>query len=302
MRLPLLVSGEPGSGKTQLGFAVAHELGKPAPFKFVTKSTSVARDLFYEYDAVRHFRASQANQAEPVDVRNYLTYSALGLAVLLALPIEVRQRFIGARDNRDTSQDDSASMGTMLQERLRTKPPQQSVVVIDEIDKAPRDFPNDLLDEVDTMTFRVPELGGLETPVLPASLRPIVFVTTNSERQLPDAFLRRCAYVNIRYPVGEELDAILASRLDGMFKVGTPFLKDVRRFFEYLRKNELLDKNPGVSELIQFLLALGAAGVEPNNTIAGARSIVRDTIPLLGKSKEDIVRLLGEVEKWTSPD
>ncbi|HEX4295576.1 MAG TPA: MoxR family ATPase [Rhizomicrobium sp.] len=297
LRIPLLISGEPGSGKTQLGYAVAHELGKPRPFKFITKSTSIARELFYEYDAVRHFRASQASGGA-ADARAFISYSALGLAILLGLPLERRRRFLAA-SVFDRSLDTEASPESRdLRERLRADAPRQSVVIIDEIDKAPRDFPNDLLDEIDTMTFRIPEFDGLETPSLPPELRPIVFITTNSERQLPDAFLRRCAYAHLRYPSGRELDAILASRLSGMFSAQSAFLVDTRDFFEDIRKQEMLDRDPGVAELIQFLLAAADRGVDPDTGIAPAREIVLDVVSTLSKSEADTRRLKDHIEKW----
>src|SRR5262249_35311543 len=121
---PLLVTGEPGTGKTQFAASAAHELGLLPPLTFHTKTTSIATDLFYKYDALRHFHDSQFRK-ETVHTENYIAYEALGLAILLSMP--------------------SPDADAYLPERLRDRGPLRSVVLIDEIDKAPRDLPNDVL-------------------------------------------------------------------------------------------------------------------------------------------------------------
>ena len=136
---PLLVTGEPGTGKTQLGAAIAYELGQPGALECHTKTTSSARDLFYRYDALGHFHAAQFRRDNPPAVEEFIAYEALGLAILLAQdPIEAK--------------DD-------LPKKYREVGPIRSVVLIDEIDKAPRDLPNDVLNEIEHMTFTVRETG-----------------------------------------------------------------------------------------------------------------------------------------------
>src|SRR4051812_30988757 len=144
---PLLLTGEPGTGKTQLAYHLANKLfGAARPITFNTKTTSAARDLFYSYDAIRHFRDAQLaragvnTNADATSVEQYITYQGLGLAILLANP----------RDQ----------VGHLLPEALRDSPVRQSVVLIDEIDKAPRDLPNDVLDEIERMRFEVKETGS----------------------------------------------------------------------------------------------------------------------------------------------
>ena len=301
LQMPLLVSGEPGSGKTQLGFAIAHELGKPAPMKFVTKSVSTAQDLFYTYDAVRHFQITQTASKEDgldqaaSDVRHFIDLAPLGLAILLALPLEQRRPFLPP--NFDQIEASNPQQAERLAQ-LKNPDPRQSVVIIDEIDKAPRDFPNDLLHEMENLRFRVPELGGIETPSIESGLQPIIIITTNSERQLPDAFLRRCAYVHIEYPRGKALESILASRLAGVFEASAPFLADAQKFYEDLRAKQIIDKPPGTAELLQFMQAMAANGVDHTQPIAAQVELVQQGVALLGKIKTDQERILTALADW----
>lgn len=190
---PLLLTGDPGSGKTLVAYSVARELDLYPPEEFVAKSTSEARDLLYTYDALGHFRAApgkdQANSALP-----YIEFQALGRAILRASrPEEVTDLFPAG-----------SSSG-----------PRRSVVLVDEIDKAPRDFPNDLLREIESMKFRIPELAGREVRAA-ADHRPVVVITSNSEKLLPDAFLRRCIFYDVPFPDDKKLEEIVARRLGGI--------------------------------------------------------------------------------------
>src|SRR5262249_10966729 len=167
---PLLLTGEPGTGKTQLAFSVAWQLGLDSPLIFETKSTSVSRDLFYNFDNLRRFQAAQV-PSESLDPKAYISFKALGLAILYTLP--------------------AAELSEIVSTGASHHEPRRSVVLIDEVDKAPRDFPNDILNELEHLYFRVPEMGNRIVRADPA-LRPIVVITSNSEKGLPDAFLRRC--------------------------------------------------------------------------------------------------------------
>ena len=170
---PLLVTGEPGTGKTGLAHRIAWELGySDRALVFNTKSTSTARDLLYTFDVMGHFHSPHIPGASK-EARDYLRFGALGQAIVHSLKLEQVRSLLRS------------------QEAEEYPGPRRSVVLIDEIDKAPRDFPNDLLHEIDTMKFRAPELTEHEIAADPA-LRPVVVITSNSERNLPDAFLRRC--------------------------------------------------------------------------------------------------------------
>jgi MoxR-like ATPase len=281
--VPLLVAGEPGSGKTQLGYAIAHELGRPKPLLFTTGSTSVAADLFYRYDAIQHFRAAQIkSDSHDSDARAFITYSALGLAIIMAMEQSERQQFL------------SSNAFLVLQHAPKT----QSVVIIDEIDKAPRDFPNDLLTQLSTMRFEVPELGGLRTPELDPDYHPIIVLTTNSERQLPDAFLRRCAYVHVDPPSGDALAEILKNKFRSSLTESHVLLKDVVKFHDVLRNQGLLEKPPSTAEILQFFESLLARKADIGIGLSSQREVAEASISVLAKHKVDFEKIREALHEW----
>ncbi|MDQ0468945.1 AAA family ATPase [Labrys wisconsinensis] len=263
---PLLVSGEPGCGKTELGYAIARCMGIGRVHFFSTKSNSEARDLFYSYDAIGRFRDAQATRdpaAPAPDIADYVEYQALGRAILDAHEeASIRHLLRGSRPYSHPGR------------------PRRSVVILDEIDKASRDFPNDLLREIEDLSFRVPELarreGDAAEPETPGGiapdLRPIVVVTSNEERQLPDAFLRRCVFHEIAFPEGDILGRIIASGLRKRLPPGGGdafTLPDddramLLRLLEEFRGMQL-DKRPGISETIDAatLLAYPSRSAPP---------------------------------------
>ncbi|MEL6829400.1 MAG: MoxR family ATPase [Pseudomonadota bacterium] len=286
--MPLLITGEPGTGKTELGRAVAHELGAGLPYVFETKSTSQARDLFYNFDSLGRYGAKDTG-ADP-DPVNFITYSALGLAILNAFELENVSSFF--------------PNGTALHNG-----PKRSLVIIDEIDKAPRDFTNDLLNEIARMAFRVPELGGLASPGMddraegvPAHLKPIVIITSNSERGLPDPFLRRCIYFHIPFPSAETLKEIVATRLEGL-PSASPLVGDAIDLFSKIRDEQsqpLVQKRPGTAELLNWLQFLVSRGYSSSSHIRNESEIE----PLLGsiyalvKTEEDLAALQTHIPVW----
>jgi MoxR-like ATPase len=279
LRQPLLVTGEPGTGKTQLAASIAWELGLGKPLRFDTKSTSRARDLFYTYDALGHFQASQ-NREDRRSAQNFISFNALGLALLLARPRE--------------------DVDALLPQGFEHDGPRGSVVLVDEIDKAPRDFPNDLLAELEEPRFRVAELGNLPAVEADAVLRPIIILTSNSEKNLPDAFLRRCVYHHIPFPKdGDRLREILASRLGSLAPQDSPLVTSAIELFYVLRGEPCgLAKKPATAELIAWLQALVRAGASPAASLRRQAPFLEGTIGVLVKSSEDMKRANVALGEW----
>lgn len=294
---PLLLTGEPGTGKTQLADAIAWQLSRYAGFemrdralKFQVGSTSVARELFYSFDRLRQFSDYQIvkdAKARP-SYESYLTLSPLGIAFLLAQP-----------ENRLYARVPAAFRTEMAR-------PQRSVVLIDEIDKAPRDFPNDLLNELDSYAFSVPELApvsagyDLGESALPSvridgKWRPVIVITSNSEKHLPDAFLRRCIFFHIDFPDRDTLLEIAMRRLLAASRVGSGVMSRALTFFYELRERPPEPhRKPGTAELLDWLdlmLRVMAGAAEPGvEDITARAETYRGTLSALAKNEDDLKR------------
>ena len=262
---PLLLTGEPGTGKTQLAYRVAWELGLEEPLRFDTKSGSTARDVLYRYDTLSRFHAANTNSGSQ-DNLDYLDYVALGAAIVRSRrPEEVRD---------------------ILPSRFHHPGPRRSVVLVDEIDKAPRDFPNDLLLEVDALRFRIPELN--EEVEADPDLRPVLIITSNSEQNLPDAFLRRCIYYHIPLPDRDRLADIVRNRVPGVTPTqeNSVLLDSGLDFFDEVRGLDLR-KPPSTAELLNWFQTLEKSDVPVTVTIREVPETLTASLPTLAKTKDD---------------
>jgi MoxR-like ATPase len=271
---PLLVTGEPGTGKTGLAWSIASELGLGEVLAFHTRSDHRAIDLLYSFDHVLRFYEAQSSSERAAEPRNYLRFEPLGRAI-----VEADTRTPAASDWRARFAQDEGGPDPG---------PGRRVVLIDEIDKAPRDFPNDLLDEVDRMKFRVKEIPGL---TFKAEFRPIVIITSNSERQLPDPFLRRCVFHTIDFPTTARLEEILRQRINE--NLDTHLVRAAIERFNDLRKlgdQKIIEKRPATAELEAWVRMLLIAGV-PSHKIANCELRELPSIGVLLKTLADMKKL-----------
>ena len=286
---PLLLTGEPGTGKSRFAHALAWEFGLGEPLVYEVKSTSTARSLFYHYDALQRYQDIQTGlQAKDVPPSQYLTIQALGQAIL----------------NSHAPADLPAAIAGLA----HSGAPQRSVVLLDELDKAPRDFPNDVLNELEDLYFRIPELGDLRLQAQP-ELRPLMVLTSNSERDLPDAFLRRCVYYHVPFPDPEKLEEIVALQLQE-FPASSALCRDAIDLFLRLRQPASgLRKKPATAELLLWLLTLrrllgdsadanGLRGLGLRGL--GQHGAVQRSLSSLIKTADDRVRAEQVVNQWLS--
>jgi MoxR-like ATPase len=239
---PLLIKGEPGTGKTQLAIEVARALKKPL-FEWHIKSTTKAQQGLYEYDAVSRLRDSQLGDPKVKDIGNYIVKGRLWEA----FDCDV-----------------------------------QPVLLIDEIDKADIEFPNDLLRELDRMEFYVYETRT----TVQAKHRPVIVITSNNEKELPDAFLRRCFFHFIRFPDAETMTQIVDVHFPGLKR---DLLREALGVFFKIRETPGLKKKPSTAELLDWLKLLLAEDIPPEALrTEDAKKLIPPLYGALLKNEQDV--------------
>jgi MoxR-like ATPase len=275
---PLLVTGEPGTGKTQLARSIAYELKLPL-MEFYTKTTSTATDLFYRYDALQRFQDAHAPHPGDLNPENYIDYQALGLAILFTGPPQ--------------EIPDNAKKKAQFAE-IQGATPTRAVVLVDEIDKAPRDLPNDVLNEFERMEFTVRETS--RTFRAEESYRPIMILTSNSEKNLPDAFLRRCVYHHIPFPGPELLKEIIRGKFKSYAEFTPDFIEGAIEHFVEIR-NLALKKKPATAELVSWVRVLETLELNPKDLKPGQAETLAMSYSILAKTQEDLALLKKKIIK-----
>jgi MoxR-like ATPase len=241
LQRPLLVKGEPGTGKTLLAEEVARSLEMPF-YEWHIKSTTKANHGLYEYDAVSRLRDSQLGEDRVHDIANYI------------------------------------KRGMMWEAFTSEKP---ALLLIDEIDKADIEFPNDLLRELDRMEFYVYETQQ----TIRAHHRPVVIITSNNEKELPDAFLRRCFFHYIRFPERETMDRIVRVHFPDIKKT---LIKEAMEVFFSIREVHGLKKRPSTSELLDWIKLLMAEDIAPEALREDASKAIPQLYGALLKNEQDV--------------
>lgn len=255
LQRPLLIKGEPGTGKTLLAYEVAQSLGKPL-YTWHVKSTTSAQQGLYEYDAVSRLRDSQLGDGRVGDLANYIRKGKLWEAF---------------------------------------ESDEQAVLLIDEIDKADIEFPNDLLQELDRMEFYCYELQR----TISAKHRPVVIITSNNEKELPDAFLRRCFFHFIRFPDRETMQQIVTVHFPNLPQ---ELMAKAMSVFYSIRDVKAIRKKPSTSELIDWIRLLLVAGVTHDDL--GDLDALNELPPYLGallKNEQDTDLMTALRKKGSRP-
>jgi MoxR-like ATPase len=292
--MPLLITGEPGSGKSALAKSIAWEvLGEhEKPLEFVVKSDTKATDLFYSFDTVGRFHAANVTKSE-LSAQRFVHFNAMGQAILQAKSFE------------DVS---GLFLNEQAAKQIHSGEPKRSVVLIDEIDKAPRDVPNDMLVELERLCFYIQELQMLvELEGDDNKYQPIIIITSNSEKALPEAFLRRCVYHHLQFPVFDDdggefsftVRNIVDRRLGGRFTGNEGLLQSAIKWFKYLRKEVTgIEKKPSMAEFLSWLEYLNTISPKVEKVDASSLQVQQSISHILLKKPQDQAQCKQWLKEW----
>ncbi|HSW12032.1 MAG TPA: MoxR family ATPase [Solimonas sp.] len=317
LRKPLLLTGNPGTGKSELAERIAYEFGIGPVLRFEAQSLSEASDLFYRYDHIRQMIVAKlaerhVERADEANPENFITLGPLGEAIVRSA-LAAHQEIKGSPAGQGRPADRQGllnSADASLYQRLLADGPdpvgRRSVVLIDEIDKASRDFPNDLLNGIARMQFEIVELGrrlikGADLNQRP-HLHPIVVITSNSERDLPPPFLRRCVFCHVPDPTRQQLAAIVRRRVFQDYDTDPkpeesdrlpPLYSRLLGAFMRVRDSnkDALRYQVSTSELMDFMTAARHQGLDGRDLASADKDKLLSVISALAKHQDDVPQL-----------
>jgi MoxR-like ATPase len=302
LRQPLFLTGDPGVGKTRFADALAERLGLGRALRVQVKSDTKGRDLIYAFDELARFRdatrrATKLGLDDPATPQRpdlgYVRLRGLGRAIMRAAGPAAKVTLRPGFRRTDVMpshllEKKEVTLDDLFPHEFVEQGPCHSVVLVDEIDKAPRDAPNDLLWEIEAMSFEIEEIGV--TVSAEPDYKPIVIITSNSERNLPDAFMRRCVFFNMTLPTPDTLRKIAATRLGNdknRLRQESRLLCDAADFFKEI-SDRITEKKPGTAEFIGLVAFLQKAGLTSESSFNTKSPLASDSLKVLAKTQADL--------------